>query len=268
MRELPAGLGCMRLSTDAARDRERALAPLRAARDAGVTLFDTAAAYGHGERDRHHNEALLAEALPDRSELTVVTKAGMARRGRGASAGWLPDGRRKTLFRDAERSARVLGPPDLLLLHAPDLRTPLATSARALAAIQAKGLAKAVGLSNVTRTQLEHARDHMDVAAVEIALSPFDDGAAHGGVVERCRELGIAVLAHSPLGGPARRGRVARDAGLRLRVDSRHGWAGRCRARWRARRSALVREVSASPRMLQPLAGGRQGYLHRAHEPP
>ncbi|MEO0323310.1 MAG: aldo/keto reductase [Myxococcota bacterium] len=218
---LPVGLGCMRLSTDAERDRERALATLRAAREAGVTLFDTAAAYGHGERDRHHNEELLAEAFEDRAGLTLVTKAGMARRGRGAKAGWLPDGRRKALFKDAERSARVLGPPDLLLLHAPDPRTPLATSARALAALEKQGLALAVGLANVTRTQLDQARDHMDVAAVQVALSPFDDEAAHGGVVARAQALGIPVLAHSPLGGPARRGRAARDEELAFLAEAR-----------------------------------------------
>jgi hypothetical protein len=43
---------------------------------------------------------------------------------------------------------------------------------------------------------------------VQVALSPFDDRALRGGLVERCEELGIALLAHSPLGGPKRAGRV------------------------------------------------------------
>ena len=52
----------MRLSTDPDRDEERALATLRAAREAGVRLFDTAAAYGRNARE-HHGERLLARAF-------------------------------------------------------------------------------------------------------------------------------------------------------------------------------------------------------------
>ena len=45
--ELRIGLGCMRLSTDEDRDEERALATIAAAASAGITVFDTARAYGH-----------------------------------------------------------------------------------------------------------------------------------------------------------------------------------------------------------------------------
>ncbi|HJL28674.1 MAG TPA: aldo/keto reductase, partial [Polyangiaceae bacterium LLY-WYZ-15_(1-7)] len=99
------GLGCMRLSTDPDRDEERALATLRAAREAGVRLFDTAAAYGRNARE-HHGERLLARAFgAGLGELEVVTKAGMAR----PKGGWRPDGRRKTILADAEASRRALG---------------------------------------------------------------------------------------------------------------------------------------------------------------
>ena len=65
-----------------------------------------------------------------------------------------------------------------------------------------------IGLANVNRTQLDEALADAPVAAVQVALSPFDDRALRGGLVERCEELGIALLAHSPLGGPKRAGRV------------------------------------------------------------
>ena len=61
--ELRIGLGCMRLSTAADRDEERALATIAAAVEAGVTLFDTAHSYGRDESELGHNEALLARAL-------------------------------------------------------------------------------------------------------------------------------------------------------------------------------------------------------------
>ena len=54
--ELRVGLGCMRLSTDESRDEELALATIAAAAEAGVTVFDTARAYGRGADELGHNE--------------------------------------------------------------------------------------------------------------------------------------------------------------------------------------------------------------------
>ncbi len=53
----------MRLSTDAARDERQGLDTIVAALSAGVTVFDTAHAYGHGASDMGHNERLLAHAI-------------------------------------------------------------------------------------------------------------------------------------------------------------------------------------------------------------
>ena len=75
---------------------------------------------------------------------------------------------------------------------------------RALARLVDEGLVARVGLSNVNRLQLDEALGLAPIAAVEIALGPFEDRALRGGVVDRCAETGIAVIAHSPLGGPRR----------------------------------------------------------------
>src|SRR5438128_7832164 len=61
--ELRIGLGCMRMSTDESRDEELALETIAAAAEAGVTVFDTARAYGRGPAELGHNERLLARAL-------------------------------------------------------------------------------------------------------------------------------------------------------------------------------------------------------------
>ena len=53
----------MRLSTDADRDEERALATIAAAAEAGISVFDTARAYGQDGAELGHNERLLARAL-------------------------------------------------------------------------------------------------------------------------------------------------------------------------------------------------------------
>jgi aryl-alcohol dehydrogenase-like predicted oxidoreductase len=201
----------MRFSTDETRDEERAHATIAAAVQAGVTVFDTARAYGWDERELGHNERLLAAALRRCHAgpgARIVTKGGMTR----AGGVWVPDGRAKAIRSDCEQSLAALDglPIDLYLIHAPDPRTPWRTSLRALARLAEDHLVRRVGLSNVNRRQLEEAVELAPIAAVEVPLSPFDDRALRGAVVERCSELGIAVIAHSPLGGPRPAGALAR----------------------------------------------------------
>jgi aryl-alcohol dehydrogenase-like predicted oxidoreductase len=131
-----------------------------------------------------------------------VTKGGMTRVG----TAWVPDGRASAIRQHCEASLEALDGVgiDLYLLHAPDPRVPWLTSVRALARLLEDGLVPRVGLPNVSRDQLDAALAVVPVAAVEVALSPFDDAAVRGGVVRRCEEQGITVLAHSPLGGPRR----------------------------------------------------------------
>lgn len=204
----------MRLSTESTRDEVRALATLEAALDAGVTTFDTARSYAIDERDLGHNEKLLARALENRPGVAarVISKCGMRREG----AAWIADGRARTILADAAASVDALGgvPIDVLLLHAPDPRVSIATSARALARVKADGLARSVGVSNVSRKQLEEAAGEAPITAVEVALGAYDDVAIRGGVVAFCVERGIEILAHSPLGGPERAHKLARDREL------------------------------------------------------
>jgi diketogulonate reductase-like aldo/keto reductase len=125
---------------------------------------------------------------------------------------WITDGRAKSLRADCEASLAALDglAIDLYLVHAPDPRTPWKTSVRALARLVDQGLVRRVGLANVNRRQLDEALELAPVSAVQVPLSPFDDGAFRGGVVERCEEKGLTVIAHSPLGGPRRAGRLTR----------------------------------------------------------
>lgn len=192
----------MRLSTDEDADEERALATIGAAVDAGITVFDTARSYGDNER-------LLGRVLRGSERARIVTKGGMG-------PDWVPDGRAKTIRTDCDASLEALDglPIDLFLVHAPDPRTPWPTTVRALARLVDDGLVRRVGVANVNRAQLDEALELAPVAAVQVALSVLDDRAVRGGVLERCEELGIALMAHSPLGGVRRAGRVARDAAL------------------------------------------------------
>jgi aryl-alcohol dehydrogenase-like predicted oxidoreductase/predicted kinase len=205
----------MRMSTEADRDEELAAQTIAAALEAGITVFDTARAYGRDEDDLGHNERLLARALARgaaHSAARIITKGGMSRRG----GGWFPDGRARTIQADCEASLSALGglPIDLYLIHAPDPRAPWRTSVRALRKLLDEGLVKRIGLSNVTLPQLDEALELAPIAAVQVALSVHDDRAVRGGVLERCAERGIAVIAHSPLGGPRRAKSLARQPRL------------------------------------------------------
>jgi aryl-alcohol dehydrogenase-like predicted oxidoreductase/predicted kinase len=179
-----------------------------AAVEAGITVFDTARAYG--ESERLLASALRAAGAAERAR--VVTKGGMAR----PDGTWVPDGRAGAIRTDCEASVAALDglPIDLYLLHAPDPRTPWQTSVRALARLADEGLVRRVGVANVNRRRLDEALELAPIAAVQVALTPFDDLALRGGVLERCEELGLALIAHSPLGGPKRAARVDADGTL------------------------------------------------------
>src|SRR5438874_981802 len=113
----------MRLSTDEGRDEEQAFRTIAAAAGAGISVFDTAHAYGRGPHELGHNERLLARALRRSGAdgtARVVTKGGMGR----AGGAWIPDGRAKAILADCEASLAALEGMaiDLYLIHAPDHR--------------------------------------------------------------------------------------------------------------------------------------------------
>ncbi|HVZ37086.1 MAG TPA: aldo/keto reductase, partial [Polyangiaceae bacterium] len=107
------------------------------------------------------------------------------------------------------------------LLHAIDPKTPLETSVRALARLRDDGIVTQIGLSNVTPTQLDAALAIAPIDAVEVELNPWKLDALRGGLLARCTERGIRVLAHRPLGGPNGVKRALRDKLLK-QIAARH----------------------------------------------
>jgi aryl-alcohol dehydrogenase-like predicted oxidoreductase/predicted kinase len=239
----------MRLSTDADRSEARALETIAAAVEAGITVFDTAHAYGLDAGDLGHNERLLARALRAcgaADDAHVVTKGGMTRPG-GA---WVADGRAKAIRADCEASLAALDgvPIDGYLLHAPDPRTPWRTSVRALARLAEEGLVRRVGVANVNRDQLDEALELAPIAAVSVALGPLDDRALRGGVVERCAEAGVAVIAHAPLGGPRRASGLARRPELAAIAEARGLTAAEVALAWLLDLSPLLVPIPGARR--------------------
>ena len=182
------GMGCMRLSTERDRDEARAIAVLDAAFDAGIFFLDTADAYCWDANEVGHNERLIARALAawsgDRSRILVATKGGLIR----PHGGWVEDGRAGHLVAACEASRRALGVERIHLyqLHAPDPRTPLSTSVRALDSLKRDGHVEAIGLCNVNVGQIEEARSITEIAAVQVELGIWHDGSVLSGVAEYC----------------------------------------------------------------------------------
>jgi aryl-alcohol dehydrogenase-like predicted oxidoreductase/adenylate kinase family enzyme len=214
----------MRLSTESDRDEARAIELLHAAFDSGVTFLDTADAYCLDDSETGHNERLIAHALSswsgDRSRMVVATKGGLTRP-RGE---WVADGRARHLRAACEASRRALGVERiaLYLLHAPDPKTPLATSMRALASLRDDGLVEQIGLCNVTVGQIEEAKSVTDISAVQVELSVWHDENVLNGVVRYCDTHGIQLIAYRPLGGSRRVRRTLSDPVL-TEIARRHG---------------------------------------------
>ena len=213
----------MRLSTEKDRDDVRAVGVLHAALDGGITFLDTADAYCLDDSDVGHNERLIARALAswsgDRSRIVVATKGGMVRP-RGE---WVPNGKARHLRAACEASLRALRVDRLHLyqLHAPDPRTPFATSVRALDALRSEGLVERIGLSNVNVSQIEEARRVTDIWSVQIELSLWHDANVLNGVLQHCIEHGIRLIAYRPLGGARQARRLLSDPVL-AEVAARH----------------------------------------------
>ena len=233
----PIGMGAMRLSTARDRDDARSVEVLHAAFDAGVTFVDTSDAYAQDDTEIGHNERLIARALGtwsgDRSRVVVATKGGLTRPG----GRWLADGRARHLAAACEASRRGLDVERIALyqLHAPDPRTPLATSVRALDRLKRDGLVESVGLCNVNLRQLEEARAITAIDAVQVELGFWEDGA----LLERPR----AVLRRA--GHPRHRAPAVRRAGKADASPLRSGVVGHRRG---ARRHAARDRARVAPR--------------------
>ncbi len=235
----PIGLGCMPLSDrHMLAERPRAVATVHAALDSGVTLLDTADIYAPDGAHFGHNEILVGEAVrswagssADRDRVVLATKGGITRTPGADGDTWGRAGTPEALGAAARASAARLGVEaiDLYFLHRLDPRVPLDEQVGGLAAVRADGIARHIGLSNVTLAQLDRALDLVGgpelggIAAVQNEFSPRYR--ADGDVLVRCAERGIAFLPWSPLGGAAEAGELGSRYSAFAEVAAQRGIA-------------------------------------------
>ena len=189
------GLGCMGMTPIyGTPDADEAKATVRAAIDAGVTLFDTADAYNAGR-----NEELLGQAVTGvRESALIATKFGNIRHADGRRT---VNGRPEYVSEACDNSLRRLGVDhiDLFYLHRVDPDVPIEDTVGAMGRLVESGKVRAIGLSEAGPGTIRAAHNCFPLAAVqtEYSLASRD---VERDVLPTCRELGIGFVAYAPLG--------------------------------------------------------------------
>jgi aryl-alcohol dehydrogenase-like predicted oxidoreductase len=193
------GLGCMNLSHGygPAVPDEQSASVIARALDLGVTLFDTAMLYGNG-----HNELVVGRALkPYRQSITLCTKGGMAANTEPGKPPRRIDSRPDVIRANCLESLQRLDTDviDLYYLHRWDKTTPLEDVIGAMADLVREGKVRTIGLSEVSAETLRKAHKIHPITAVQSEYSLWTRNPEIA-LSQACRELGVALVAFSPLG--------------------------------------------------------------------
>jgi aryl-alcohol dehydrogenase-like predicted oxidoreductase len=190
------GLGCMGMSfAYGERDDEQSAQTLHRALDLGVTHLDTADMYGFG-----HNEELIGRVLgARRDEYTLATKfanrldADSGRRFVDSSGAWAREA--------CDASLARLGTDhiDLYYMHRRNPSTPIEETVGAMAELVQAGKVRWLGLSEISPDTLRKAYAVHPINAVQVEYSLFTRF-PEDGLLDTCRELGVALVAYSPVG--------------------------------------------------------------------
>ncbi|KAJ2748160.1 hypothetical protein H4S06_005042 [Coemansia sp. BCRC 34490] len=199
------GLGTMGMSPIfGSVDDDESVRVLNKAIDIGCTFWDTADVYGFG-----HNEKFLSHVLKGRrNEVFLCTKFGVTvcqpepgEKGHfmdfvnGASG--KPEYVRKCIKESLERLDTDY--VDLYYAHRIDPITPIEDTVAAMAELVKEGKVKYIGLSECTPEELRRAYKIHPIAAIQMEYSPLYNEIETNGIIDTCRELGVTLVAYSPL---------------------------------------------------------------------
>lgn len=232
------GFGAMRVTGNGVwgepEDRAECLRTLRRLPELGVNLIDTADSYGPEVSER-----LIREALHPYRGLVIATKAGLLRPAPGT---WVPLGKPEYLRQQVILSIRRLGVErlDLWQLHRIDPHVPQNEQFDAIKALQAEGLIRHVGLSEVSIKDIEAARKYFQVATVQNRYNLADRDSED--VLDFCEKNGIGFIPWYPLAS----GDLAKPGSRLESIAKKHNAA--------ASQIALAWLLRRSPNML-PIPG-------------
>lgn len=175
-------------------DEAQSIATIRSAVERGVTLIDTAPAYGFGR-----SEEIIGKALGDgklRDKVQIATKLGLAWK----DGKVYRDSRPGHIRKEIEDSLRRLKTDviDLYQVHWPDLETPIVETARALEALRREGKIRAIGVSNYSTAQM---RTFSTVAKLDAVQPPYNlfEREIETDVLPYAKKAGLTVLSYGAL---------------------------------------------------------------------
>lgn len=249
------GLGLMTFDQTGTQPREQLLDTVRAALDAGVTLFDTADAYGPGDEKgvdaQGENERLIASLLDQlgvRDQVLLATKGGHVRTDGG---GWDVDSTAEHLRRAVDDSLGRLGVDQIALWqhHRPDPEVDYADVIGTLGEVARSGKVARIGLSNADPDQIRaaHAELGGTLVSVQNQFSPAFRSSRPE--IDVCDELGITFLPWSPLGGLSNAKELAEKHPAFAEIATDRGVS--------AQQVALAWELAQSPVVI-PIPGAKR----------
>ena len=179
---------------------------IRAALDRGITLIDTAPAYGFGHSEEIVGKALSAPGL--RSRAVIATKTGLEWRDEAV----FRNASRARIMREVEDSLRRLRTDyiDIYQVHWPDPLVPIEETASAMARLYQQGKILAIGVSNFSVGQMEAFRRAAPLHVLQAPYNLFERG-IEDEILPYCRKHKIAVLGYGALCRGLLSGRMRRD---------------------------------------------------------
>ncbi len=207
LKVFPLGLGCMGMSSayGPAGDKTEMIKLIRAAYDRGVTLFDTAEAYGP-----FANEVLVGEALePIRDQVVIATKFGfdIDQKTGARSGGTNSRPAHIKLVADASLKRLRTDRIDLFYQHRVDPNIPIEDVAGAIKELIAEGKVNHWGLSEAGAETIRRAHAVQPLTAVQNEYSLFYRG-VESEILPMMEELGIGFVPFSPLGAGFLTGKI------------------------------------------------------------
>lgn len=197
------GLGCMGMTSTAGSnvygqaDEKEAIATIHRSLELGGNLLDTADLYGP-----LLNERLIAKAIKgNRDQYIIATKFGFEINDDEQLTGNI-NGSRSYVRKTVERSLKNLNTDyiDLYYLHRLDPNTPVEETVGEMAALVKEGKVKYIGLSEVGSKTIRKAHAIHPLTAVQSEYSLFERQIEELGIIKTLNELGIGLVAYSPLG--------------------------------------------------------------------
>jgi aryl-alcohol dehydrogenase-like predicted oxidoreductase len=187
-------------------DEAESIATIRFAVERGVTLIDTAPAYGFGRAEEIIGKALAEGALRD--NVTIATKVGLTWK----DGAVFRDSRPARIRKEIENSLRRLRTDviDLYQVHWPDLDIPIAETARTLEALVREGKIRAIGVSNFSPAQMDAFRGTAKLDAVQPPYNLFERE-IEADVLPYAKNAGLTVLSYGALCRGLLSGRMTND---------------------------------------------------------